>query len=295
ARGGRRAEGEPPMIARPARRGVARADAASSADRIALAFARCEEAGEAALVTYVMGGDPDVATSKAMALACVEGGADLLELGVPFSDPIADGPTIQAAAERALAARTTVADVLEVARAVRARSDVPIALMGYLNPMLAHGAEAFVKGCAAAGVDALIVPDLLPEEAEVLAAPAAAHGVKLVYLLAPTSNARRVEAAAQAATGFLYFVSVTGVTGANKAVPTEIAAQVATIRARSPVPVVIGFGVATPDDARAMAPLADGVVVGSAIVKRIAEGGSRPARAERVRRLVRSLKRALRR
>lgn len=288
------------MTARPARRSSARAAATAAptlapGDRIAATFARCKDAGEAALVTYVMGGDPDVATSKAMALACVEGGADLLEIGVPFSDPIADGPTIQAAAERALAARTTVADVLEVARAVRARSDVPIALMGYLNPMLAHGADAFVKGCAEAGVDALIVPDLLPEEAEVLATPAAAHGVKIVYLLAPTSNPRRVEAAARAATGFLYFVSVTGVTGANKAVPAEIGAQVAAIREASPVPVVIGFGVTTPDDARALAPLADGVVVGSAIVKRIAEGGSRAARAERVRRLVRSLKQALRR
>ncbi|BDG03955.1 tryptophan synthase subunit alpha [Anaeromyxobacter oryzae] len=285
------------MTARPARKAPARAAApeAAPADRIAAAFARCRDAGEAALVTYVMGGDPDLATSKAMALACVEGGADLLEIGVPFSDPIADGPTIQGAAERALAAGATVAGVLEVARAVRARSQVPIALMGYLNPMLARGAETFAKACAEAGVDALIVPDLLPEEAEVLAAPAAAHGVKIVYLLAPTSNPARVEAAARAATGFLYFVSVTGVTGAKKAVPAEIGAQVAAVREKSPVPVVIGFGVSTPEDARALAPLADGVVVGSAIVKRIAEGGSRAARAERVRKLVASLKRALRR
>jgi tryptophan synthase alpha chain len=281
------------MTARPVRKPAA--DASPPPDRIAAAFARCRARGEAALVTYVMGGDPDLATSKAMALACVEGGADLLEIGVPFSDPIADGPTIQAAAERALAAGTNVAAVLEVVRAVRARSDVPIALMGYLNPMIARGAEVFAKACAEAGVDALIVPDLLPEEAELLGAPAAAHGVKLVYLLAPTSNPQRVAAAARAPTGFPSSVSVTGVTGAHKAVPAEIGAQVASIREQSPVPVVIGFGVATPEDARALAPLADGVVVGSAIVKRIAEPGSRAARAERVRKLVASLKRALRR
>jgi tryptophan synthase alpha chain len=267
---------------------------AASPDRIAAAFARCRAAGEPALVTYVMGGDPDLATSKAMALACLEGGADLLEIGVPFSDPIADGPTIQGAAERALAAGTTVAEVLEVVRAVRARSEVPVALMGYLNPMLARGPDRFAAECAAAGVDALIVPDLLPEEADVLAGPAAARGIRNVHLLAPTSTPARVEAAARGATGFLYFVSVTGVTGGRAAVPEEIGARVAAIRAKSPVPVVIGFGVSTPADARALGPLADGVVVGSAIVKRIAEGGSRSARAERVRRFVRSLKGALR-
>ena len=264
-------------------------------DRIAAAFARARSEGRAALVTYVMGGDPDLDGSRAMALACVEGGADLLELGVPFSDPIADGPTIQAAAGRALAAGTTVARVLDLARAVRARTEVPIALMGYLNPMLSHGPERFARGCAAAGVDALIVPDLLPEEAEVLAGPAAAAGVRMVHLLAPTSGPARVEAAVRGASGFLYFVSVTGVTGARKELPPELAAQVAAIRARSPVPVVIGFGVSSPADARALAPLADGVVVGSAIVKRVAAGGSRAARAARVRRFVASLARALRR
>jgi tryptophan synthase alpha chain len=280
-----------PARARPAAK-PSRAQAAS-ADRIAAAFARCREAGTSALVTYVMGGDPDLATSRAMALACVEGGADLIELGVPFSDPIADGPTIQAAAERALAAGTRLDDVLEVARAVRARSDVPIALMGYLNPLVAHGAEALVHRCAEAGVDALIIPDLLPEEAELLAGPAAAAGVRLVFLLAPTSDAERIAAAARAATGFLYFVSVTGVTGARKAVADEIAPQVAAVRSAASLPVVIGFGVSTPEDARALAPLADGVVVGSAIVRKIAEGGTRNDRARRVVRLVRSLKSAL--
>jgi tryptophan synthase alpha chain len=276
----------------PASRGAARR--AGAPDRIRTAFERCRAAGETALVTYVMGGDPDAASSTAMALACAEGGADLLEIGVPFSDPIADGPTIQHAAERALAAGTRTADVLQVAAAVRARSEVPIALMGYLNPILAHGVTRFAKDCARAGVDALIVPDLLPEEAGELAPALAAQGVRTVFLLAPTSGPERIEAAARAATGFLYFVSVTGVTGAGKAAAGDIRAQVEAIRARSEVPLVVGFGVSSPAEARALGRLADGVVVGSAIVKRIAEGGSRSARAARVRRLVKSLKGALR-
>jgi tryptophan synthase alpha chain len=270
------------------------AAAAPPADRIRAAFERCRAAGETALVTYVMGGDPDVATSKAMALACAEAGADLLEIGVPFSDPIADGPTIQHAAERALAAGATTGGVLSVAAAVRARSDVPIALMGYLNPILAHGVERFARDCERAGVDALIVPDLLPEEAGEIGPILAARGVRTVFLLAPTSGEERIEAAARAASGFLYFVSVTGVTGARKAVPSEIGERVRAIREKSPVPVVIGFGVSTPGEARALGKLADGVVVGSAIVKRIAEGGSRADRTARVRRFVGSLKRALR-
>jgi tryptophan synthase alpha chain len=267
---------------------------APAPDRIRTAFERCRAAGETALVTYVMGGDPDVATSKAMALACAEGGADLLEIGIPFSDPIADGPTIQHAAERALAHGTSTEDVLEIAAAVRARSQIPIALMGYLNPILAHGVERFARDCGRAGVDAVIVPDLLPEEAGEISPVLAGHGVRTVFLLAPTSGPERVAAAAEAATGFLYFVSVTGVTGARKAIPTEIEAKVAAVRARSAVPVVVGFGISSPEQARALGRLADGVVVGSAIVQRIAAGGSRSARAARVARFARSLKRALR-
>jgi tryptophan synthase alpha chain len=262
-------------------------------DRLSSAFARCRAEGRPALVAYVMGGDPDLATSKAVALACVEGGADLVELGVPFSDPIADGPTIQAAAQRALSGGTTPARVLEVAAHVRRRSDVPIALMGYLNPLLAHGLDRFAADCGRAGVDALIVPDLLPEESGELAPALAASGVRSVFLLAPTSVERRVEAALRAATGFIYFVSVTGVTGAGSAVPAEIGAQVAAIRAQSRVPVVIGFGVSTPEQAHALGRLADGVVVGSAIVRKVAAPGGRAARVERVRRFVRALRRAL--
>ncbi len=274
---------------------MTRTRTAAPPDRIRAAFQRRRAAGEAALVTYVMGGDPDVEASKAMALACVEGGADLLEIGIPFSDPIADGPTIQRAAERALASGTTTAGVLSVAAAVRARSEVPIALMGYLNPILAHGVTRFAGDCEKAGVDAVIVPDLLPEEADEIAPVLAAHGVRTVFLLAPTSGPERIEAAARAATGFLYFVSVTGVTGARSAVPSEVGSKVAAIRRRSKVPVVVGFGVSTPEQASALGRLADGVVVGSAIVERIAAGGARSARVARVTRFVRSLRSALRR
>ena len=262
--------------------------------RIAETFARCRAERRPALVTYVMGGDPDLAGSRALAQACVDGGADLLEIGVPFSDPIADGPTIQLAAARALRHGTTPRDCLEVVRAVRARSELPVALMGYLNPLLAAGFEGFAADAAAAGADAFIIPDLLPEEAGELGEMAARHGLALVFLLAPTSTPARVAAAARAATGFLYFVSVTGVTGARAELPDDLTARVAAVRAASPVPVVIGFGVSSPEQARLLGSLADGVVVGSAIVARGAAPGSRSARARRVKAFVASLARALR-
>ena len=262
-------------------------------DRIAAAFATARAEGRAALVTYVMGGDPDLATSRDMALACAEGGADLLEIGMPFSDPIADGPTIQAAGERALAAGATVEGCLRLAADVRKRTGAPIALMGYVNPVLAYGEERFLDGCARAGVDAVILPDLPPEEAEAFRALAAARGVRTVFLIAPTSTEGRVAEACAAATGFVYFVSVTGVTGARAALPEDLGHRVAAVRARSPVPVVVGFGVSTPEQARHVGRLADGVVVGSAIVSRVAKGGTRRVRAARVRRFVAGLRAGL--
>jgi tryptophan synthase alpha chain len=264
-------------------------------DRIQGAFAAAKARGGAALVTYVMAGDPDLATSREMALACAAGGADILEIGMPFSDPIADGKTIQGAGERALRAGTTIAACLRLAAEVRARTGAAIALMGYVNPVMSHGEERFLDDCVRSGVDAVILPDLPPEEATAFRALAAARGIGLVFLLAPTSTPARVEAACQAATAFVYFVSVTGVTGARTNLPADLGAKVAAVRRRSPVPVVVGFGVGTPAQAREVGRLADGVVVGSAIVERIARGGARKARADRVRRFVASLARALRR
>lgn len=263
--------------------------------RLDAAFSAAAKRGSAVLVTYVMAGDPDLATSREMALACAAGGADILEIGMPFSDPIADGKTIQAAGERALRSGTTIASCLRLAAEVRRRTPVAIALMGYVNPVLSYGEERFLDACVASGVDAVILPDLPPEEAATFRAAAAARGVKLVFLLAPTSTPARVAAACDAATGFVYFVSVTGVTGARTTLPSDLGAKVKAVRARSRVPVVVGFGVGTPAQARVVGRLASGVVVGSAIVQRVAEGGSRKARAERVRRFVASLSRALRR
>lgn len=259
-------------------------------DRVAAAFAACRAEGRAAFVAYVMAGDPDPDASVAAALACVEGGADLVELGVPFSDPIADGPTIQKAALRARAAGTTLATCLDVARRVRERADAPLVLMGYLNPILAFGEDAFFAACAAAGVDAALVPDLPPEHAAPLQAPARARGVHLPFLLAPTSTDARIASVAAAATGFVYYVSVTGVTGARAELPADLAARLALVREKSPVPVVAGFGLSTPEQVAAVGRRADGVAVGSAIVARVAEGGGADAIAARVRDYVRALR-----
>jgi len=264
-------------------------------ERVARAFRSAAERGEAALVTYLMAGDPDLGTSRAMALACAEGGADVIEIGMPFSDPIADGKTIQAAGERALRAGTGVAECLELAAAVRRKTDAALALMGYLNPVLSRGEASFLDGCVQAGVDAVILPDLPPEEAGEFRRLAGERGVATVFLLAPTSTERRVAEVCAAASGFVYFVSVTGVTGARRLLPRDLGAQVAAVRARSSVPVAVGFGVSSPEQAGEVAQLADGVVVGSAIVERIARGGPLRERSARVRRFVASLKKAVRR
>lgn len=266
----------------------------ASEDRIGATFARCRAQGRAALVTYVMAGDPNWNTSKAVALACLEGGADILELGFPFSDPIADGPTLQRAAERALASGTTLARCLDLAAALRAKTAVPLVLMGYLNPVLAMGVETFFARCAQSGVDGVILPDLPPEEAGELLASAHRHGVRTIFLLAPTSTDDRCARVFSAASGFVYYVSVTGVTGARTQLPRDLGARLDSLRRESPVPVVVGFGISKPEQARTLAAHADGVVVGSAIVSRAAQGKSVSERARAVRHFVGALAAALR-
>jgi tryptophan synthase alpha chain len=270
-------------------------DATPQRDRIAAMFDDARRRDEAALITYVMAGDPDLPTAQAAALACAEAGADLVEIGMPFSDPIADGPTLQRAAERALAGHASLGDALAVAAHVRSRSSCCLALMGYVNPVLAHGPERFFQEAARAGVDAVILPDVPPEESSGLRELARAAGIKMVFLLAPTSTEERRRAVGEVASGFLYFVSVTGVTGARQALPAELEAQVRSVRAAAPVPVVVGFGVSSPAQAAEVARFADGVVVGSAIVSRLAAAGTRTVRVARVGRFVRALKRAMRR
>jgi len=246
-----------------------------------------------ALVTFITAGDPDLATSEQIVHALIESGVDLIELGFPFSDPMADGPTIQLASERALASGTTLRGVLDMVARVRQHSNVPIVLMGYYNPVFCYGLEAFARDAASAGVDGLLLVDLPPEEAEELHPYLRGAGVDLITLLAPTSDAARSARLASAGEGFLYYVSMTGVTGSKQVDAGAISAAVHDLREQSPVPVAVGFGVSTPDDAMAVARIADAVVVGSALVKLIAEFSGSPGLLDEVRGCVRQLKAAI--
>ncbi|CAA9502770.1 MAG: Tryptophan synthase alpha chain [uncultured Solirubrobacterales bacterium] len=254
-------------------------------DRIGAAFAG--HGRRAALMPYLMGGYPDLETSRAAAEACADAGADLIELGVPFSDPLADGPVIHAAGTHALAGGVTVEQVLGVCAAAAAR--LPVMLMIYANAVLAHGAEAFVARAADAGAAGLIVPDLPHDEADELRAACDAAGLALIPLVAPSTNPDRLNAIGADARGFVYTVSLAGTTGERSALPPELPALVERVRAAaSPTPVAVGFGIASSDQARAVAEIADGVIVGSRVVRASGEGG-----ATAVRDLVGELARAL--
>lgn len=252
--------------------------------RIQQRFERCAREGRSALVPYFTGGDPTPARTVEIMHALVEGGADILEVGVPFSDPMADGPVIQEACSRALAAGTTPLKLLEVVATFRASDDeTPVVLMGYTNTIEAHGYEAFMKQAAEAGVDGLLTVDLPPEEAGEAASLARSHGLDLIYLIAPNTSEERMARICQAASGFIYAVALKGVTGADTLDEASVARQVRAIRAATGLPVAIGFGVKDAASARAMARLADGVVVGSALVRTIGELGDVPDLADRLR------------
>jgi tryptophan synthase alpha chain len=235
-----------------------------------------KEQGKRALVTFVTAGDPDLATSEKIVHTLIESGVDLIELGFPFSDPMADGPTIQLASERALASGTTLRGVLDMVARVRRHSNTPIILMGYFNPVFRYGPETFARDAAAAGVDGLLLVDLPPEEAGELHPLLRDAGIDLITLLAPTTGAERSAQLAAAGEGFVYYVSMTGVTGSKQVDVAAIAAAVGELKALSPVPVAVGFGVSTPADASAVAGIADAVVVGSALVKLIAAKSHSP-------------------
>lgn len=245
--------------------------------RIARAFARARGEGRAALVAFVEAGDPDLAATARLLPALAEAGADVVELGVPFSDPIADGPVIQRASERALAAGGGLSATLALAADARRRGvETPFVLFSYSNPILACGEEAFACRAAEAGIDGVLVTDLPPEEGRPLARLLVRRGLDPVYLLAPTSTDARMAAAAALSRGFVYLVSRAGVTGARTALPDDLPALVArTRRAAGGTPVAIGFGIGTPEQAKAAGKLADGVVVGSALVARGAEAAGR--------------------
>jgi tryptophan synthase alpha chain len=252
-----------------------------------------KEQGKKALITFVTAGDPDLATSEKIVHALIESGADLIELGFPFSDPAADGPTIQLASERSLESGTTLRGVLDMVARVRQHSNVPIVLMGYYNPVFCYGPEKFARDAATAGVDGLLLVDLPPEETGELHPFLKAAGVDLITLLAPTTGEKRSARLASAGEGFLYYVSMTGVTGSKQVDAGAIAAAVNDLKKLSPIPVAVGFGVATPEDVRAVAGVADAVVVGSALVKRIAEFSDSPSLLDEVRGFVRQLKAAI--
>lgn len=232
--------------------------------------ARCNElnAGHTkALVTFITAGDPNLAVTEEMICLLEDAGADIIELGVPFSDPMADGPTIQLSSERALAAGTTLQGVLETVGRVRLRSQVPIILMGYLNPVHAYGYEAFCRDAVKAGVDGVLLVDMPPEESQELTVPARNHGLDVIFLLTPTSDAARMAAVERLGSGFVYYVTVTGVTGARTSVSGTLAEELARVTKAVSLPVMAGFGISTPDQAAEVGQHADGVVVGSAIVK----------------------------
>lgn len=239
--------------------------------RIAGRFAELKRAGRAALVPYVTAGDPDKDATVRLMHTMVAAGADLLELGVPFSDPSADGPVIQAACERALAQGVTLEDVLSMVREFRRRdATTPMILMGYLNPMEAMGAEHFASAAADAGVDGVLTVDMPPEEAEPLADLLRGKGIDPIFLLAPTTDAARVRRISETASGFIYYVSLKGVTGASQMNVEEVRERLALVRHETRLPVGVGFGIRDAASAAALAPHADAIIVGSAIVSRVA-------------------------
>ena len=241
-------------------------------DRIALAFERARAAHRAAFVAYLCAGDPDFNTSLAACRALLKGGVDVLELGVPFSDPLADGLTNQLAAQRALESGMTAARVFDLVRELRREfPEAPIIFYTYYNLVFANGVDAYVRAAREAGVDGMLTLDLPPEEAADVAAACKAHGVRTVFIVAPTTPESRLPVIARAATGFIYYVSREGVTGVRDAVAANVPEAVARIKAHTSLPVVVGFGIARREHVATIAACADGVVVGSALVNTIRE------------------------
>jgi len=259
--------------------------------RIADRFARCAARGEGTLVTYLMGGDPDLERGLAALRAVAAGGADVIELGVPFSDPMADGRTIELAAIRALGAGTHLPDLFAMVREFRRDYDTPILLMTYWNPILQYGPARACADARASGVDGFLISDLPPEEASEWLAVARPAGIDTIFLLAPTSPESRIRLVAREGSGFVYCVSRLGVTGAREELPAELPALVAKIKSLTDQPVAVGFGISTPDQVRQVCEIADGAIVGSALVKTIADHavGNLPGAVES---FVRSLKEA---
>ncbi len=241
--------------------------------RIDDTFARLKAEGKKAFVAYVMAGDPDYETSLEIVKGLPSAGVDIIELGMPFTDPMADGPTIQLAGQRALDGGQTLNMTLDMARALREEDNsTPIVMMGYYNPIYSRGVDSFLKDAKEAGIDGLIVVDLPPEEDDELCIPAQAAGLNFIRLATPTTDDKRLPTVLQNTSGFVYYVSITGITGAAEAQAGDVGPEVARIKAATDLPVIVGFGIKTPEASEAIASVADGCVVGSAIVSEIANG-----------------------
>ena len=262
--------------------------------RLEATFTRLRARGERALVAYLMAGDPSLAETRRLVVEAERRGADVIELGVPFSDPLADGPVIQRAGTRALAAGTSLARVLEMVSTLRAQVHVPLVVMTYYNPVLAFGLKSFARTAADAGADGVIVPDLPWEECEPLRAETEPAGLDMIQFVAPTSTPTRVKTIARLSRGFIYVVSLTGVTGARRELPKDVDAQIRTLRLVTTKPVCVGFGVSTPEQVAAVGQIADGVAVGSAIVRTIEEHTGTAALVDRVGDFIAALKQPLR-
>jgi len=262
--------------------------------RIEKTFAELKKRGEAALIPFITAGDPDLATTLKILRGLEQGGADCIELGIPFSDPSADGPTIQRSSERALKRPVPLSAIFRLVRDFRRSSAVPVILFGYFNPFFRFGLEKFAREAARAGADGVLCVDLPPEESNELKRWTDAVGIDLIFLLSPTSGPDRVKLVARQGRGFIYYVSVTGVTGARRTFDDSLRSQVARVRRTGSLPVGVGFGISTPEQAAWIAGFADAAVVGSALVERIEHAKGNNEKAKQASAFVAQLKRAMR-
>ena len=266
----------------------------ANSTRITRRFAALREAGQLGIVAYITAGDPSLDATLKFVIALAEAGADVIELGIPFSDPLADGPTIQRASERALKAGTTLASVLELVRRIRQSnspaSEIPIVLFGYFNPMFQMGIEKFAATASSAGADGVLATDLTPEESADYRRILAAHNLDTVFLAAPTSTDERIDKISAATSGFLYLISRTGVTGAKDSMPDDLPALIRRVRSRTNLPIAVGFGISLPGHVSVLGGLADAAVIGSALVSEIEKAESVDAAAQALSAKIRSLK-----
>lgn len=263
--------------------------------RISRHFDTLRRSGEVALVPFIMAGDPDLDATRDMLHAVAEAGADLIELGVPFSDPTADGPVLQRSAARALQRGTSLQRILEMVSDLRRSLQTPIVLFGYYNPVFHYGTQTLARDASQAGVDGLLIVDLPPEESDELWRPARAAGLDTIFLLAPTSDAGRVRAVVRRASGFVYYVSMTGVTGSRAITPADVRPAVERVRTLCKLPIGVGFGITSGAEAAAVAAFADAVVVGTSIMRKVEEWGAAAGLADHIGGFARELKSAVRR